>query len=246
LRNLDDIIADSYRIFATYKIDGSLDICTHCCMPKENERLLARLPVKEIPRDLLSEYNDGAWSMNTEAPEFKHFLPRYFDLIRQMDFPSHSAEIALYRLKPFDKSEWTTEELDNINAFAKAFFAHCLTIYPLPDFLKLDAILIMFWKGQFEVQPLLDIWARTKTDESIAHFRDLIFYMFKDSRRPVLDNPFGEDQDALAELMYEWQSQAHVKANFMEAIETLIMNNQETKRLSLWDLDVLYDMVMYS
>ncbi len=215
-------------------------------MDKTNERLLARLPVRDIPRDLLSEYNDGAWSMDTAATEFKHFLPRYFDLIRQLDFPSHSAEIALYRLKPFDKSEWTTAELGNMNAFAKAFFAHCLTIYPLPDYLRLDAILIMFWKGEFDIQPLLDIWACTQTDESIVHFKDLLYYMFKDSKKPKLDNPFGEDEDALAELLNDWKSQTNVRANFMEAIEKLIMNNQETKQLSLSDLDILYDMVTYS
>src|SRR5262245_29372956 len=110
---LEEIIEQSYRLFATYKVTRPLDVCTDdCCMSPADEARLATLPVKSIPKELLEEYNDEAKPEKTRIDEVKHFLPRYLDLIGQFQFPTHSTELSFSRLVPFEKSEWTSDELD--------------------------------------------------------------------------------------------------------------------------------------
>lgn len=56
---MEEIIKEAYSLFENYKAQRPLDICTDCCMDKKDEGVLANLPVKEIPKSLLMEYNDG-------------------------------------------------------------------------------------------------------------------------------------------------------------------------------------------
>ncbi len=109
---LTEIIEKSYRLFAKYHPTRPLDICTNCCMTPEAEAKLASLAVNQIPKELLAAYNDGAKPEKTRIEEVKHFLPRYLDLVAQFEFPTHSTELSFSRLIPFDKHEWTKEELE--------------------------------------------------------------------------------------------------------------------------------------
>ncbi|MEM6262875.1 MAG: hypothetical protein AAGI38_10235 [Bacteroidota bacterium] len=145
---MEEIIKEAYSLFENYQAQSPLDICTDCCMDKKDEGVLASLPVKEIPKSLLMEYNDGAATAKTPINELKHFLPRYIELIVNFDFPSHSTEISLKRLKPFDREEWTSDEIEFLEKFAFTFFKKCISIHPLPKSEVIDSILIMFWRGQ--------------------------------------------------------------------------------------------------
>lgn len=90
--------------------------------------LLAILPVKDIPKDLLMDCYDSAAAGKTLIDELKHFLPRYIALIVNFDFPYHSTELYLNRIEPFHKAEWTNNELEfweNLQLhFMKNVFRH--------------------------------------------------------------------------------------------------------------------------
>ncbi|MBO9566081.1 MAG: hypothetical protein J7621_25120, partial [Niastella sp.] len=129
---LQETIELAYRIFRHYPAMRPLDVCTEgCCMEPAGEERLAIMPVQEIPLSLLMEYNDGAKSSKTPTGEVKHFLPRYFELVSNFQFPSHSTELSFCRLAPFDQQEWTADELEVLNSFAIEFFRKCLHAYPI-------------------------------------------------------------------------------------------------------------------
>ena len=231
---LTEIIDKSYALFAKYNPTRPLDICTACCMKPEDEAKLANFPVRQIPKDLLAEYNDGAAPAKTRIEEVKHFLPRYFDLVGQFEFPTHSAELSFSRLIPFDKTEWTKEELELLNQFPKEYFKHCLSIYPIPSsYERIDNILIMLWKADFNINDLLTIWENEKTKESALHFLDLHLNQKKLSRG------FGDKE--LANILRFWLDTEKVKRNFADTIEKLIMENDDIEEIE--DLSLLYDIV---
>lgn len=153
-------------------------------MKPEDEAKLASLPVRQIPKDLLADYNDGAKPNKTTIEEVKHFLPRYLDLIAQFQFPTHSAELSFSRLIPFDKTEWTKQELDLLNQFTIEYFKHCLSIYPLPSFNdRIDTILIMLWKAGFNVGNLLTIWESEKQKKVLCIFVTCTFTVLTNTTR---------------------------------------------------------------
>jgi len=238
---LEEIIKNSYELFSNYEANSPLDICTECCMSKENEGLLASLSIKEIPVKLLSEYNDGASTEKTPINEVKHFLPRYLDLIGKFEFPSHSTEISLKRLTPFNKTEWKEEEKILLKKFALVYFKKCLSIYPLPNNESIDSIIIMFWRGQFEIIELLSIWEKETTKESILHFRDLYFLGFKNKNKSKLSNAFGEKEISL--IVRGWIDDKKVKQHFSSTIEELIMEGENLTEEDLNYIELLYKMM---
>jgi hypothetical protein len=239
---LTEIIDKSYGLFAKYNPTRPLDICTDCCMKPEDEAKLASLPVRQIPKDLLADYNDGAKPDKTTIEEVKHFLPRYLDLIAQFQFPTHSAELSFSRLIPFDKTEWTKQELDLLNQFTIDYFKHCLSIYPLPSFNdRIDTILIMLWKAGFNVGNLLTIWESEKTKESALHFRDLHFHGFDQYNKTKLCSSFGDKE--LADILRTWLDTEKVKQNFADTIELLIIEASNLADTDINELNLLYDII---
>lgn len=239
---LTETIDKSYEVFAKYNPTRPLDICTDCCMAPEDEAKLASFPVRKIPRDLLAEYNDGGRPEKTRIEEIKHFLPRYFDLLRHFDFPTHSAELSFSRLLPFDKTEWTSIELDLLNSFFVEYFKHCLSVYPLPSFNeRIDAILIMLWKVRFNTLDLLTIWESSKTKESTLHFRDLYLHGFNHHNHTKLSSSFGDKE--LAQLLRNWVETETVKQNFMATIESLIVDGEDLDEIDSYELNLLYDIM---
>ncbi|WAC15167.1 hypothetical protein [Dyadobacter pollutisoli] len=239
---LTEIIDKSYELFAKYMPTRPLDICTDCCMTPEKEFKLASLPVRQIPKNLLAEYNDGAKPEKTRIEEVKHFLPRYFDLLGQFEFPTHSTELSFSRLTPFDKIEWTKDELELLNQFSVEYFKHCLSIYPLPCFNdRIDTILIMLWKAGFNIGDLLTIWENENTKESTLHFRDLNFHGFDQYNHPKLSSAFGGKE--LADILLIWLDTETVKQTFAATIEQLIIENKYLADTDINELNLLYDII---
>jgi hypothetical protein len=240
MRTLEEIINQSYVLFEHYSAERPLDVCTVCCMAIEDEIRLAGLPVKDIPQDLLANYNDSAKPVKTSIEEVKHFLPRYLDLVGQFKFPSHSSELSFSRLRLFDKKEWPPAEWQLLGDFAEAFFRKCLSTYPLPSFERIENILIMLWRTGFEIQELLTIWGKDRTQESVLHFRDLYFYAFTNEKKKLVSSFSGPD---LAVLLSGWMEQAMVKENFSAAIEALFMMKNDLNEKDSNELNLLYDLI---
>jgi hypothetical protein len=240
---LTEIIEEAYRLFSNYKTIRPLDICTVCCMTPEAEERLATLPVKLIPCKLLSEYNDGARSEKTRIEEIKHFLPKYLELIGKFEFPSHSTELSFSRLTPFNKFEWTNNELTLLEQFSQEFFELCVSYYPIPSFSdKIDTILIMFWRANFvNILDLLTIWKNNTSKESLLHLRDFVFNGFVQYDQSKLNNPFGDKK--LADILRNWLDNEEVKETFAKAIEEMIVEKNELTTTDSNELIMTYEIL---
>lgn len=242
IQMLSETIENAYTLFAKYKPARPLDICTACCMTPEAEGQLANANVRQIPMELLATYNDGAKPEKTRIDEVKHFLPRYLDLIGQFQFPTHSSELSLSRLMPFEAAEWTMPELDLLQQYRTDYFKYCLSVYPIPSFSdRIDTILIMFWLAGFAIGDLLSIWENEKTQESALHFRDLYLHGFDPYNPSKLFNCFGDK--ALAEMLRTWLETETVKQHFAGTIEGLILAENDLAESDMTDLNILYDIL---
>lgn len=228
---LQETIERAYRFFKHYPAIRPLNVCTVCCMEPADEERLATMPVGDIPHALLRQYNDSAKPAKTRIEEVKHFLPRYFELIAAFQFPSYSTELSLSRLVPFDKEEWTADELELLRDFSIAFFKQCLSVYPIVFMERIDAILVMFWNAGFAIDPLLAIWEKDDSINGVLHFKDLYLNGFVQHNRTKMYSPFGDE--ALADKLISWLGGAPVQTLFAGRIEQILLgeNQLETDTL---------------
>ena len=239
---LKELINKIYQEFSKYSVNLPLTVCTDCCMTKEETNILASISVDTISQDLLATYNDGAKPEKTRIQEVKYFLPRYLELISQFNFPSHSSELSLSRLVPFDKNEWTQNEFEILINFQAEYFKHCLKTYPIPSFGdKIDSIIIMFWRSGIGIDKLLSVWEETESLESNFHFKDLYFEGFEQYNRTKLSNSFGDKK--LCEKLTNWIQNSKINTIFQERIERVILDSRTLDDQTIYEFNLLYEII---
>tara|TARA_B100000809_G_scaffold238112_1_gene258576 strand:+ start:97 stop:858 length:762 start_codon:yes stop_codon:yes gene_type:complete len=238
-KSLDDIINDAYQLFSCYSVKQPLDACTNCCITKEQESKLASLRVKDIPFQLLYDYNVAAKATNPDINELKHFLPRILELTSKFEFISHSIEVIFTQFDSFKPEQWTIEEKELIQSFGESFFRKCLKLFPLPEMEQIDSILIMLYKTGIDVQKLFDIWTKELNQTSLLHFNNLLWNCFKNPDSEILSNGFADDH--LSTLIFTWSNQDYKLIQFQNEIESIIMDSGNLDEWTLNELNWTYD-----
>lgn len=216
--DLQKIVTRAYDLFAGYKVTKPLDVCSPHCVTDEEVGQLVNLNVHHLSQKLLSTWNHAAKTHHPELSEFKHFLPRFLDLIAQFEWPSHSVELTLKSFGYYTNSDWTKQERQLINEFGGAFFKHCLRTYDLPDVISLDEVIIMLSSAGVDTEPLLLEWEKSPHEESVRHFADFAIW------GADLKNEFMEQE--LRNKMSNWLQKEGVISNFSKRVEDLILNQQ--------------------
>lgn len=220
------------------------DSCTYCCISGEEEKALLGTTKSRISPDLLSIYNDSAFSnSNLNVNEFKYFLPRYLDIIRNFDSPSHSFELSLQRLGAYlSGGEWEEKEIQLLNEFSEAFFEEALSLYPLPNaLLSITDVLVMMWNAKFNMEKLLLIWEKSNSIESVLHFNDFIsnHSTFKSGFK--VDNCFASEE--LNSKMCRWLASTSVRNIFSEKIEFFLLEDSSLDENILDELNLSYEII---
>ena len=231
---LRNIIDQSYLVFSKYRISLPLDVCTDCCMTNNQESELVSMSVKQIPFELLYEYNTAAKTELPNIVEFKHFLPRFLELTAELKLLHHSAEIIFSRFEYYSTEEWTKEERSLMQSYAEELFKYYLTIYPLPELEKIDSIIIMLYKAKVDIIEILQEWRNIMTRSSLLHLSDLVCEGFKGADNDILSSGFADD--IISKIVFDWLNTDYELSDLKPQIEEIIM---DPKELSEWKLNEL-------
>lgn len=140
---LEAAVANAYDVFGRYKLAGTITFCDcPVCMTDGVAEALSTKPLKDISSDLLAQYTNSAHGTDaTIEREFKHFLPRYFDLIAQCEPPTHlGLETCLMRLGGY-REKWPAVEVEAVDEFFDCFAGvsvHQLYLVEWPVGLRLE------------------------------------------------------------------------------------------------------------
>jgi len=237
-----NIIDKGYSLFQNYHISKIENACTFCCLNEEEINQLLYLNIKDIPVELLSTYNDSAQAYEPEIREFKHFLPRYLDLVYNFDFPSHSVELSLRNISNFDTTQWSEDEWNYLNLFMIEFFKKCLTTRPIPNnYEGLSPILIMLNSAGFPLAPFLEIWEKDNSVIGCLHYKELLTSDFNWMKKTKLGNAFSTKEQS--EIIHSWSNQSTIKNKYFKKIEEIIIGDFGLEENDLDKLSWLYDIL---
>lgn len=248
---LEALVEEAYQAFGKYRVKRLLDVCTVCCIDREEENRLVTLSVAGISHEDLNTYATAAFAALPSVPEeFKHFLPRYLELLKDFAIPGAITETTLVRLKQYRQlAEWPEQEVRLLHDFAEALFAKALLSYPIQSdglLLWIDELLILFEKGGIEINPLLEQWSAHTGHTSLLHLQDLLLNSLNPQKGYCLNNTFASDE--FSRVMQEWLI-SH-RQIFADRIEHYIAddNNQdegELNRMS-WAYEILMHQFSWS
>jgi hypothetical protein len=182
-------IRRAYEIFPEMEWDGRIATVCPCCVSESVALALASTPRELIDVDLMSEYLSSAHAFGegSAEAEFRHFLPRIFELLAAGEEVSMSGnECALMRLSnPAGRGGswreiWSPREIEAIEGFFVAYWLDVLGA-PAPIFqrrrtnewlfegMRAEETLCMVANAGGSVENLLLLWDINRNQRADLH-----------------------------------------------------------------------------
>ena len=231
---LQKSIENLYEVFAKYPLKEKIQGCPHC-ISDEADNVLHSKPLRKLMAEDLSYF--AAKSMTTfgDEDDFKHFLPRLFELMSQGESVcNYGEEILIGKLGYANWTEWNEVEKSAVENFLMKLIRYS------SDFEKdkayfTETFLAGIANAVEDITPYLNPWLE---DISVNKIYTLHYL--------VVDCHYGMSNVYLAKLpaqrkqIKDWL----ISENTVSTLENLYFNNERFQQLSELSqmLDLIYDL----
>lgn len=167
-------IENLYLTFSIYPFQSTMAGCP-CCVSDLDKKNIHVKQLRDLNEEDLSKYAFKAMTTWGDLADFKHFLPRIFELLATTNFPVDS-QIVLGKLEYGNWNEWPQAEKVGIQQFLVAWwadFAKHNKTFDLELFTKI-------YSYTNNIDALLTDWKISLSDNSFPLFVDLIYHYYND------------------------------------------------------------------
>jgi hypothetical protein len=119
MNELRQSIEQLYGVFANYPLAGPVEGCP-CCINAVDKQSLVSAPLRELTSESLNHYSRKAMTTWGSVHEFKHFLPRIFELALNGRDLEADIEIVIGKLQCAEWHTWPDEEREAVRAYLMA------------------------------------------------------------------------------------------------------------------------------
>jgi hypothetical protein len=128
--SLDAAIENLYHVFLTYRLPPHIDGCPHC-VNEADHALIHAAPLHELTSKHLGRYAFKAMSTWGGVNEFRHFLPRLFELmVTDDEFPTEP-EVLAGKLTYAAWQTWPPAEQAAVRQFFQAWWDATIASFAL-------------------------------------------------------------------------------------------------------------------
>jgi hypothetical protein len=157
-------VEDLYEDFSAYKLRRDTQACP-CCHTTYDEERLHKLPLRELKADDLRQFAYDALLVWGSEDDFKHFLPRLFELEAEYGADFVDPEILLSKLRHGEWRYWPNPEQRAIERFLRVLWFS--VINRDPD--DLSGIEIESWlcgiaQAESRLAPFLESWVDSRRE----------------------------------------------------------------------------------
>lgn len=206
MKSLAEAIEDLYRVFARYKLAPRVDGCSHCVSDADELRLHLA-PLREHRCEDLERFARKAMTTWGSADDYRHFLPRIFELVAHTSDRWIDAEIALSKLTYGKWHRWHAEEQAAVRTFLRAMWLDVLGRFP--HGLDADTCLCSIGQAEDDLSPYLAAWKIADSESAACQFAAFVDQNAPDrhitSHHPLkLRNAFWEGRSTQARQVMDW------------------------------------------
>lgn len=237
---MQNLIQEAYNIFTRPLGNYITDVCTDCCISAENEKLLIKTPVKELSRELIYEYLDGAFT-DSQSNEIAHFLPRILELLAYNEYIRHSVEITLDKCY-FEKNHWNERQLDFMYRYSIQFIKEKLLKPPYENHLdSAMSYILMFDKSGLSTEHLLILWENIaqENETALEHFEYFMYY--ETQYYEFYNNPFSDNSEFNTKIN-DWIKNPQTAKLFLPLIENYFIEKYEDEIMK-YRFEILYNIL---
>ena len=228
-QNLDDVkvemplseaVENLYKAFARYPLRKHVEGCP-CCVHEHDKRTLESKPLRRLSAADLGRYAFKAMTTWGDRDDFRHFLPRIFELLVSNGGIGADEEVVLGKLALGEWQQWDEKERSALRTFFRAGWNSLLT-ESRPN-IEPDSWLCGLGKANEDLQPYLNAWMGVRTKSAYEHLAK-----FLESNQPgyikrhSLSNPFWPDSPKGVAQLCDWLASSRTR----EYLETVYFENE--------------------
>ncbi|MFI5073323.1 MAG: hypothetical protein ACHP8A_20865, partial [Terriglobales bacterium] len=162
---LRDAIEKRYVTFARYPLRENTEACP-CCHSEQDERRLHAKSLRKLNANDLREFVQGALHVWGGVEDFKHFLPRIFELAMDNSAEFADTQIALGKLRYCEWWNWQESERQVIQRFFGAAWNCALTAEPTEwSGIEVEDLLCGIALADSDVAAYLTKWQSMRTED---------------------------------------------------------------------------------
>lgn len=234
-RGLDEAVEGLYRVFRRYRLPKHVEGCPHCVHDRDHDRLYSR-PLRELTGDDLDLYARKALTTWGGVEDFKHFLPRLFELMALDLLKSFDYEVLVNKLSYIEWLGWPPEEVDAIRHFFMALWANVLAHQP--DYPSAREWLCVIGQAEDDLLPYLATWGASGSDTALQHLVMLVDREVGDIEQRKLGDAFWEKRGAQMKQVVDWLYSPTTVSQFTAALA--LLKSEEAQERLRYPLEYLH------
>jgi hypothetical protein len=211
--SLNIAIQGLYEAFSRYPLRQFTDPCLHC-HTLEDEAQLHLLPLRQLGAAELRKFAEDALLVWGEVSDFKHFLPRVFELYFDLENPAFEftdPEILFSKFRHGDWLTWPAPEQNAVRTFLHAVWAEVLTDPPpIESFTDVQSWLCSIAQAEDDLKPYLVQWTEDPSESSSLA---LSWMLLSDAGR----SPFWDRRDDQYDQVQQWKKSPPVAEKLMQS-----------------------------
>ena len=141
-----------YKTFSKYPFKSTIEGCP-CCVSDSDKSTLHSKPLRELEDEDLSRYAFKAMTTWGDVNDYKHYLPRIFELTAKRKLIVDTF-VTLGKLDYANWKQWETGEQKTINQFLNAWWKYDVNNASYFD----SEILVELHKLILDIRPMLNDW----------------------------------------------------------------------------------------
>jgi len=153
---LDEALERLYAVFGERPAPRSTQYSPDAGITAEQARRLHAKPLRELSKRDLDRYARSALTTWGDVDDFKHFLPRIFELIAR--HPGWGDAVMFESLSRAQWDGWPQRERDAVRRFLEALWERALEAGP--DVIDAAMVLRGIGLAGCDVRAFLDVWRR--------------------------------------------------------------------------------------
>jgi hypothetical protein len=174
-----------YSVFSRYPLK-EIKYCSHCITKEENDELMHN-NLNQIPTEKINRYIFKAITTWGDINDFKHFIPRIFELFAFDGKDFFHYDTIFDKLKYCGWENWQDNERKAIQEFSLSIWKYNIDSYP--PLVSPEILIWIFVEHVKNLEVYLEYWKNSNSIYSIYNLASFICEDFE-----YLINTQGEDQ----------------------------------------------------
>lgn len=216
-QKLAEAVEALYRAFSPYPLVRHVEGCP-CCVSASDESQIHSKSLRAITADELHRYAFKAMTTWGTTEDFKHFLPRLFELVTAEESIADQidVEVLFGKLTYAKWQQWPLQEQKAVKDYLDTLWSFLLSLSP--EVVALDSFVCAYGQAVDDLAPYLEVWANRRTAFSLRHYFDFFGWNEAEMRRRNLKNAFWSGRREQMRQVVDWATSPETEVKMEQTL----------------------------